>query len=328
MRAPVHAPSRRRLLKLAAAALLPVGCGREPPLLRLGANPWLGCEPLFLARDRGQLAPERIRLVALPSNTDVLLALGAARLEVAVLTLDETLSARSGGIPLQIVAVLDRSVGADVLLARPGIDTLPQLAGRRIGVKKTAIGALLLHAALRAGGLEIDDVQVVHLNYDAHLPAFRRGEIDAVVTFEPRASVFEHEGAQRLFDSADTPVPLMDVLVVREDRDRRLDAPLRRTIAAHLDTVALLQRQPDTTLVQMQVRQRLSLPELKRAFAGVAYPDLAGQHAWLSGHPARIETQAAQLAEHMLEIGLLARPVPLAHLVDDHLLPTAAERAP
>ena len=209
-------PQRRRFLGAAsslamAAGWLPLaGCtGKEEPGLRIATNQWIGYELLYLGQElAAKDAPadyQRIRLIELLSNTDSLQALAAGTVDGAGLTLDEAITARAAGLDLKIVLVFDISAGADVLLARPGIDRLDQLKGKNIGVEQTGVGALMLDAAKKQAGLARGDVHVISMTADQHLAAFKQGKVDALVTFEPIASQIIAAGGQPLSTAAPSP---------------------------------------------------------------------------------------------------------------------------
>jgi len=172
-----------------ASGLALAGCGADNPgALRVGTNLWVGYEPLYLARAIGALPGDQVRLVELPATSDVIHALRGHTLEAAALTLDEVLSQVASGVDLRVVLVLDESNGGDVVIGHPGMRGLYDLKGRRIGYENTAVGALMLDAALRAGHLTPADVTLVPVTPDRHVAAFTTGDVDAVVTFEPARS--------------------------------------------------------------------------------------------------------------------------------------------
>ena len=49
-------------------------CEQTPHPLRVGTNVWPGYEPLYLAREQGYLSEDAVRLIELPSATDVMSA--------------------------------------------------------------------------------------------------------------------------------------------------------------------------------------------------------------------------------------------------------------
>lgn len=315
-----------RLVLIVCLALLSApglnGCDKDrTPLLRVGTNLWPGYAPLYLARSQGLLDTASIRLVELPSATQVMHELRNDNLEAAALTLDETLSLLAEGLDLRVVLVLDFSAGGDVLMAPPGVDSLKALKGRRVGVEGSAVGAIMLDSALQAGGLSIEEVEVVPVTLDRQLVAFRSGEVEAVVTFEPIRTKLLASGALILFDSSRIPGRIVDVLVVREGALSTHEEPLRALIQGHFEALEQLRREPVVAATRMAPRLGLSPDELLAAFAGMELPGLRRNRALFSVSPSPLEETTASLASLMLARGLLAQPISATHLFDGRWLP-------
>jgi NitT/TauT family transport system substrate-binding protein len=293
---------RRRLILLGFVALL-LGCAPAPqsPLL-LTVSPWLAYDLFVLARERRMLDP-RVRIVELMSNSDSRRALANGQTQAAALTLDEALRVGDAGIPIQIVAVLDVSEGADALLARPDIERLDQLRGKRIGVETGAVGSLMLARLLSAAGLSKDAVQIVDVEASQHAALLQGGRVDAVITFEPMRTQLERRGYRVLFDSQMLPGEIIDVLVVRAGIDAKplLDAWRAGLTALERDRLAaaeVLARGVD-----------LSVEEYQQALSGLRFVSPQESARWLSGGEAsplaeRAKAIVAELTHH----GLLERP--------------------
>jgi len=195
--------SRRDFLTgLAAVALLPLlpGCVQRPPL-RIAAHPWPGYELLFLARREGWLSEEQVRLVETSSATASLETLERGTADGACLTLDELLRARDNGLQLTAVLVFNLSAGSDHILARPGISSIRQLAGKRSG-GQSALGGLMLHLSLQTAGLDSSQLTVVPLTPDDHHQVWQAGHVDAMVCYEPIASQLQLAGAHSILTAA------------------------------------------------------------------------------------------------------------------------------
>jgi NitT/TauT family transport system substrate-binding protein len=319
---------RRFISQVGALALMPNlivsglgACQRHEPLLRVGTNLWLGYELIYLAQAQGYISHEAVRLVELPSATAVLQALAGGMLEAACLTLDEVLTARADGIDLSVIAVLDVSMGADVLLARPALTTLKKLKGQRIGVEQTALGAVMLDAALRRAGLMVSDVHVVSLTVDQHHDAYLHDAVDALVTFEPVASQVLRHGARRLFSSADIPGRIIDVVAVQRQALARSPAALRQLLAGHFRVRAEFLTQPNALVPILASRLQIDAAQVPAAFSGLELPDIDQNHAWLDQTPSRLDRTAADMAKVMLSAGLLSRAVSVSQLGDARFLP-------
>ncbi len=301
---------------LFAFLLTMLGCA-EPPVapLRVGINPWVGYDPLVLAREQNLLDPQRVRVVELGSSAQSLRSLRNHVLEAAALTLDEALRLADQGFPLQIIAVLDVSHGADAVVGRASINHPADLAGKTIGVEDSAVGALMLGRVLQAGGLERQSVKVRRIELADHEPAWRQGKIDALVTFEPVRSQLLAQGAKVIFDSHLMPGEIIDVLVVRRD-----------VLAARADDiVALLSAweqgrrrldERDSAAIEMLARgTELDPGTYRQTLDGLTLLPLEQSHAWMVGTPPPLKAKSSGLVQVLAELGLIQRPVLIEDLI-------------
>ena len=201
---------------LAACAL---ACDRAPavPDLRIGLSPWPGYELLYLAQEK-QLLDERdgpIRVIEHTSINDARRAYSRGQIDAFAGTLVELLLAHDQGprTPVAFLAV-DVSNGADVLIARSPIESPAGLRGKRVGVEPESLGILLLSRALERAGLGLSDVTLHWTDGAAIADAFRRSEIDAVVTYPPHALPILEAGGRTIFSSADIPGEIVDVIMI------------------------------------------------------------------------------------------------------------------
>ncbi|MEQ8660760.1 MAG: ABC transporter substrate-binding protein, partial [Gammaproteobacteria bacterium] len=226
-------PCRLRAWRVCAVVLLLAagGCGRDPASLpRVAANNWSGYWPLYLAV-RGAAEPVA-HLTELQSATEVMRAYRNGAIDIAALTLDEALVLAAEGLDVTVFLVVDFSAGGDALLATPDIGSLAALAGRRIGVEASALGAYMVSRIYDQGGLVAGAARIVELPYGAHARAFRDGAVDAVVTFDPVRAELRADGARELFSSRDIPGEIVDVLLARPDWLKANRRQVARLVAA------------------------------------------------------------------------------------------------
>ncbi|MFZ5530937.1 MAG: ABC transporter substrate-binding protein, partial [Pseudomonadota bacterium] len=169
----------KQIVALLLLALLGACSDPPDPPLRVGTNVWPGYEPLYLARDLNFFNAQQVRLVEYPNASEVLRSFRNDAIEVAAVTLDEALLLHDHTPDIRIILGLDYSNGGDALLAQPGIRTLAELKGRRVGVENTALGAYMLSLALESIGMFSSEVQIVPLTVDAHETAFKNKTVDA-----------------------------------------------------------------------------------------------------------------------------------------------------
>jgi NitT/TauT family transport system substrate-binding protein len=307
---------------MAAAATLPwlAGCGDPPSPLNVGTIVFPGYELLFLARERGLLPEPGIRLVELLSSTDNLRLLAAGRLQAATLTLDEVLTARSDGLDLRVVLVMDVSAGADAVMAQPHVRGLSGLAGKRIGVEDGAMGIMMFDALLSAAGLRLDQVRKVPITVNRSVEVYDSGQVDALVTFEPWVKRLEDRGAVRLFDSKAIPNRILDVLAVRANAIPAHTLAIKQLVAAHFEGRRLFLASPAESGALIAARLQLPAADVPTAYRGLLLPDLAENRNMLRS--GGLLEQSAQVIQRVfLAAGVLRQPVPLANLIDLQYLP-------
>ena len=292
---------------MGCAALLS-GCQRAIAPLRIASNPWVGYEFMFLAQREGWISAQDTLLVDAGSATATLDLLAKGQADGAALTLDEMLRARAQGLTLTAVLVFDISMGADVLLTKPGIDSLAQLKGKRIGFEPSGVGALMLHKALEAAAMPLAEVKPVAVTFDRHVQAWQAGEVDALISFEPVASQLQARDARLLFDSSRIPDTIFDVLAVTPAAVERHAEALRHLVAAHFRGVTNFRKNPNDTAYRMAERFKLSPKEVIGAFKGLELPNESRNRKLLHGGKAGIVNTARELNAIMAQAGILKNP--------------------
>lgn len=282
--------------------------------MRIAMNVWPGYEPLFLARHDGRLSETDYRLVEFSNAAEVGRAFRNGSVEAVCLTLDEVFYLVQAGADPVIVLVMDESHGGDAVLARTDIRSLADLRGRRVGVEVNAVETYTLTRALQQAGLELKDVVVVRLPNEKHISAFQRGEVDAVVTFEPVRSRLMALGAIDIFNSTQIPGEIVDVLAVQrayaQAHPERI-AGLRHT---WFETLERMRREPRESATIMARRQQISPEGLTTALHGLRFPDRDANRALLGGPAPGLLVSAKKLRTVMREAGLLSSDVPLEPL--------------
>lgn len=315
------AVGRRSLL---GAALLPLlgalpACTPARPLV-LAGHPWPGYEPIFLARTLGYLPPN-VTLLEAPTVQASIDAVRKGEADGAMLTLDEILLLRDQGVPLQIVLVFDVSKGADVLLARAPLQGLPTLQGQRIGAEDSALGSLMLAMVLEKAGLRSDQVRVIRIVYEQHEAAWARGDIDALVTYEPVATRLKKAGARQLLSTREMPDTIFDVLAVRPEALQSHGDVLRATLAGHFRALNYLRQNPWDAAYKVVQHLGVSAEEMIASLRGLELPDLIGNQRYLSAQDGDLLRVVNKLSTIMLQAGVTRQPVDVRQLYSGAYLP-------
>ncbi len=293
------------------------GCARPP--LRFGIHPWPGYEPLVLAQGFGWL-PDEVKLNWGVAASDTLEGLRAGRLDGGALTLDEVLQARSQGLPLVVVAVVDESVGADQVLARTA--THPNgWRGARVAFEPSAVGHLVLKLWLESVGLKITDVSAIHLSPAQQAEAWAEGDLDVAISYPPNSLTLRKQGAVVLYDSTHFPGMVLDVLAVHRDRlGWRDDSLMTDLVAAHFRGLEHLRVNPEDALRRIARAHQTTYADTLASFGGLNLPQVTVNRALLRDG-GDLASVAARLAAVMVEARLLPAAPDLSDLATDRFLP-------
>lgn len=290
-------------------------CQPPPEPVRLGYFTWPGYEPLTLAADLG-FYERPVRVVDYSSATQVLRAFRNGDIEIAALTLDETLLLAEDVPEVRVVLVLDVSHGADAILGRPGIARFEDLRRRRVGYEATALGAYMLARALEMHGMAAADVIPVAVQVDEHERAFREGRVDAIVTFEPHRSRLLAEGAEPLFDSSRIPNEIFDVLVTRAGFLERDPEAVADLVRGWFKGLRYLESDPEDAGKRLSNYLGLGARESLAVFARLPLQGPRENRDLLAGEPPRLAAVAERLRRFMVERDLLRAGTAAATLID------------
>lgn len=304
------------------------GCeAPPPPLLRVGLNQWPGYAPLQLAEQLTYFRSKRqVRTIAYASTTQILRAFRNNSLEAAGLTLDEALLLAEDFPDIRVVLVMDSSNGGDVVLGRPGIQKLSDLRGHRVGYEATALGAFVLGRALETAGLRVSDVNLIPVQLDEHENAFKSGQVDAIVTFEPVRARLLEAGARVLFSSAEIPGEVVDVLVVRQKFLEKNPEMIADLVRGWFKALAYQAQNSDDAIRRLSAILQIAPEQTRNAYRLLSLPDLTETRRLLATYPPELRATAERLAVAMLQHQLLRRPPSLDLLFDGRVVDQVARR--
>lgn len=271
----------RSLTVLLACALVPLASAVP---LRVGTKVWPGYEPLYLAHAEGFLPESEVKLVQFRSSTQVMNALRTESIDAGAVSLDEAIAMAAAGLDLTIVQALDMSSGADAIIGNAQIGTMAELAGKRVGVENTALGAYVLVRALELSGMALSQVKVVPLDPGGQATALEKNQADAVVCFEPVRGVLLRAGGRELFNSARIPGEIVGLIVVRTAVLERFMPAVGRIQTAWGKALGIIEQDGPKACEIMGRRLGLDAENTRQAFQGLTLLDCEqGQKLFLPG---------------------------------------------
>ena len=143
----------------------------------------------------------------------------AGQLDAVCMTNGDALAIGGTGKPSVGIVINDYSNGNDMLVAAPGIGSVSDLKGKKIGVEEGFVAHLLALKALESVGLGADDVEWVNVPTNETPQVLATGAVDAIAAWQPNSgqALKTVSGSSPVFTSADAPGIIYDLLYVSSE---------------------------------------------------------------------------------------------------------------
>jgi NitT/TauT family transport system substrate-binding protein len=239
--------------------------------ITIGYSAWPGWFPWAVAEEQGLFEKNGVdvEMKWFDSYTDSIAALSSGAIDANSQTLNDTLSAVSGGAQLRIVLVNDNSTGNDQIIAREGINGVADLRGKKVAVEQGTVDHYLLLLALEEANLTEADIELVPMLTDAAATAFVNGQVDAVGVFAPfTTTALERQGSRAVATSAEFPGAIPDHLVTSDDLVNNRPDDVQKLVDTWFDTIAWIRDNRDAAIKIMAERGGVSAEEYESYDAG------------------------------------------------------------
>jgi NitT/TauT family transport system substrate-binding protein len=142
-------------------------------------------------------------------------AFAAGKLDAVGMTNGDTLVTGSAGGKGVMFLMNDYSNGNDMVIAKPGIESIKDLKGKKIGVEVGFVSHLLLLNALEDNGMTEADVELVNVPTNETPQVLASGDVDAIVAWQPSSgtALTLVPGSKALYTSRDKPGLIYDMYV-------------------------------------------------------------------------------------------------------------------
>jgi len=209
---------KKRLAGLFAATMVAaagVGIAAEP--LKIAYSDWPGWVAWQVAIDKDWFKEEGVDVQFewfeyVPSME----AFAAGQVDAVCMTNGDALVTGATGAPSKMILINDFSNGNDMIVAKPGIDSVKDLKGKKVGVEIGFVGHLLLLKALEKNGMKESEVNLINIPTHETAKALASGDVDAIVAWQPNSgqALKAVPGSKAIFTSRDVPGLIYDVLAV------------------------------------------------------------------------------------------------------------------
>jgi len=143
-------------------------------------------------------------------------AFAAGKLDAVGMTNGDALVTGATGAKSVMIIMNDYSNGNDMIIGKPGVNSIKDLKGKKIGVEIGFVDHLLLLNALKKNGMTESDVELVNVPTNETPQVLASGDVDAVGAWQPSSGTALNlvPGSKPIYTSADEPGLIYDLLAV------------------------------------------------------------------------------------------------------------------
>src|SRR5882757_7421265 len=143
-------------------------------------------------------------------------AFSAGKVDGVVVVATDALVTGANGSKSKIIALLDYSEGSDMIVGAPGVESIKDLKGKKVGIEVTLVEHMLLLQALKDNGMTQSDVELINTSTDKTPQTLASGSVSAIGAWYPISgqALKQVPGSKPLFTSAEAKGLIYDVIAV------------------------------------------------------------------------------------------------------------------
>lgn len=268
------------LLCALLVSILP-GQAKAAEPLKIAYSDWPGWVAWEVAIQKGFFKDEGVDvqftwLDYLPSMD----AFSANKVDAVLMTNGDAMVTGEAGRKSTGILLTDYSNGNDMIVAKPGIASIKDLKGKKIGLEVTLVEHLMLLKALEMNGMKEADVTLVKVATNDTPQTLASGSVDAIGAWYPLAgqALKQVPGSKALFTSAQVPGLIFDGLYVGKDSLAARKADWTKVTKVWFKTVAYIQdpKTHDDAVKIMAARVKMTPEDYDKNLKGTFLLDLQG----------------------------------------------------
>lgn len=143
----------------------------------------------------------------------------AGKVDAVCMTNGDALVTGATGKPSVGILINDFSNGNDMIVGAPGISSIKDLKGKKVGIEEGFVEHLLLLTGLEKNGMKLDDVTIVNTPTGETAQVLASKAVDAIGAWQPNSgqALKALPGSKAIYTSADTPGIIYDLLYVSSE---------------------------------------------------------------------------------------------------------------
>ncbi len=200
--------------------------GKDP--LKIAYSDWPGWVAWQIGIDKGWFEEEGVEVEFLWMDYVASMdAYVSGTVDAVTMTNGDALVTGGTGKPSVGIIINDYSNGNDMIVAAPGIDSLEDLKGKKIGLEEGFVIHLLLLKGAELAGIDPSEFTIVNTPTNETPQVLASGAVDAIGAWQPNSgqALKTVPGSKPVLTSADAPGIIYDLLSVDPEslEERRED---------------------------------------------------------------------------------------------------------
>jgi NitT/TauT family transport system substrate-binding protein len=200
------------------SACLALSAGAQPATaagLKIGYSDWPGWVAMEVGINKGWFKDAGIDVTFQWFDYSASMdAFAAGKIDGDLVTNGDALVTGAGGAKGIMVLLTDYSNGNDMIVGKPGIKSLKDLKGKKVGIEIGLVEHLLLLQGLQDQGMSASDVTLVNAKTNETPQVLASGQVDAIGAWQPNSgqAMKALPGSKPIYTSAQAPGLIYDVL--------------------------------------------------------------------------------------------------------------------
>lgn len=311
---------RKPLLSVIAASLLSVvatqSAQAETTPLTIGISGWTGFAPLILAKEAGLFEKNGldVDLKMIPQK-DRLLAIASGSVQCAATTVETYIPWNLSGVAIKQILMMDKSYGADGVVAREGIKTVADLKGKNVAVDASGTTSYFgLAYILYKNGMSMKDIKVNTLGPSAAAQAFIAGQNDAAMTYEPYLSKVraDKKAGHILATTLDYPM-VMDTVGCTSEWLTKNPTAAKALVKSYYDALDMIAKEPEKSYGIMGKPEKQTAKEFAESASYLKWANAEDNKKFFGGE---LQAFTKEAGDVMLKEGIVKKLPDLNSLYD------------
>ncbi len=308
----------RRTLVAAALAATAALASAQDTKVTVAISGWTGFGPITLAKEAGIYKKHGldVTIKKIPQK-DRHLAIASGDVQCAATSTETWIVWNANGVPTTQIFKMDQGMGADGIVARPGIEKVSDLRGKTIAVSSPGTNPYFTLAwMLKKNGLSLKDVKLTSLEPGPAASAFVAGQngLDAAVTYEPYIGLVRDkpESGKLIASSLDYPI-VFDSFGCTPKFLKENPKAAKALTESYFDALDMIAKEPAKSFEIMGADVKQSGEQFRKSQSLIRWADRAANQKFFDGELQAFNKDAAAL---LLDIGVIKAVPPLDTIYD------------